>query len=549
MNLDVFQMIFLFTTFLGAIGLSVIIYSRNEKNVTGRLFILMLLLVCGYIISHSIHFVFKRAGDVTVLDMSCHSFLLIIIVTLTFFTWNYPTQRKMGLLSGLSILLPSVALLIWLWTGSLVKESHVHELQFEAHYGIYYPVFLLWYLILLFVNIYWLFIRINKENDPSIRGKSLLFIIGLILTNFISFIFGLLLPWILGFYFLVEISPLTFLVGVVLFTSVAVGRYDMFPAALNKVKSFSINRKVFLSALVLVPIIILLLEIPLITIIFEIKSNTELINLFIISLIGGLLVSVSMSFVIVKIISNPLNILKSKTAEIENGNYGIKVEYASNDEIGELAEAFNNMSDTLRLNSEELKQKESRISLLLNAFDKSSVAISIVDDKLKLIEANATYCSIIGRSRKDIIGFNIKNLQLAKSNILEYEKILNETEIKGRYEGEIKWMDSDQNDRYSLVSVTPTSIDNSSTNGYLFVQVDITENKKLEEQLLKSEKLAALGEMAAVLAHEIKTPLTSIKMNADILDEILDLKAAEKTSFSIIQKEINRPVRSEPHFL
>src|SRR3972149_11121487 len=142
MNLDVFQMIFLFTTFLGAIGLSVIIYSRNEKNVTGRLFILMLLLVCGYIVSHSTHFVFKRAGDVTVLDMSCHSFLLIIIVTLTFFTWNYPTQRKMGLLSGLSILLPSVALLIWLWTGSLVKESYVHELQFEAHYGIYYPVFL-----------------------------------------------------------------------------------------------------------------------------------------------------------------------------------------------------------------------------------------------------------------------------------------------------------------------------------------------------------------------------------------------------------------------
>jgi signal transduction histidine kinase len=46
--------------------------------------------------------------------------------------------------------------------------------------------------------------------------------------------------------------------------------------------------------------------------------------------------------------------------------------------------------------------------------------------------------------------------------------------------------------------------------------------------------------MAAVLAHEIKTPLTSIKMNADIIAEDLQLNAEEKENLAIIQTEINR---------
>ena len=99
MYFNIFQAIFSFITFLGAIGLSLIIFSRSKENITNRLFILLLLLVAGYIISHSIHFVFRRVGDATILDMSCHSFFLMILVTLTFFAWNYPNPKKMVLRS------------------------------------------------------------------------------------------------------------------------------------------------------------------------------------------------------------------------------------------------------------------------------------------------------------------------------------------------------------------------------------------------------------------------------------------------------------------
>ena len=540
MQFNIFQTIFLFSTFLGAIGLSVIIYSRNSENITSRLFVLMLILVAGYIVSHSTHFVFNRSGDVTILDMSCHSFLLMILVTLTFFTWNYPIPKKMGVLRSLSILLPSVTLLVLLWSSSMVLESHVHAERFEAHYTDLYPLFLIWYVFLLGLNIYWLIKKIKKEKDPQLKSRTVLFVVGLLLTNFISFFFGLFLPWVLGFYFLVEISPLTFLVGVILFTALAVGKYNLFPSALNKVSSFSINRKVFLSALILVPIIILLLEIPIITIFFAIKSNEELINLFLISILGGLLVSVSMSFVILKVISNPINLLRNKAREIEKGNYGIKVGFSSNDEIGELTKAFNSMSETLKNNYDEIEQKQNRIALLLNAFDKSSVAIAIVDGNFNIIEVNGTFEKLVGKVRDEIIGYSIEEVQCKDQKYFNYDQIKKELSLNNRFEGEIKWVGPDSREHYLLLSVTPTYLQIEEADGYLFVEIDVTEKKKLEEQLLKSEKLAALGEMAAVLAHEIKTPLTSIKMNADILNESLELNSEDKTAFLIIQKEINR---------
>jgi signal transduction histidine kinase len=192
----------------------------------------------------------------------------------------------------------------------------------------------------------------------------------------------------------------------------------MFPSAIQKVHSFSLNKKIFFSAIVIVPIIILLVQIPLGRILFGINSNQEMIRFFFISLFVGLIVSVSMSFIVSRIIAQPITLLKEKAVEIEKGNFAVKVEYNSSDEIGELSQAFNRMAFSLDKN--------------------------------------------------------------------------------------------------------------------------ITERKKLESEILRSEKLAALGKMSAVLAHEIKTPLTSIKMNVDILNQTLSLRPDDKEAFQIIGKEINR---------
>jgi signal transduction histidine kinase len=69
---------------------------------------------------------------------------------------------------------------------------------------------------------------------------------------------------------------------------------------------------------------------------------------------------------------------------------------------------------------------------------------------------------------------------------------------------------------------------------------EIRQRKLAEDALKKAERLATIGKMSAVLAHEIRNPLNSIKINADILLETLELTENKKRRLQIIQKEVNR---------
>ncbi len=107
---------------------------------------------------------------------------------------------------------------------------------------------------------------------------------------------------------------------------------------------------------------------------------------------------------------------------------------------------------------------------------------------------------------------------------------------KGVYDPyEIEAKDNDGRKHNLLITTSPVM----GTNHYILVQRDITEFKNLEKQLYDSQKLAALGQLSAGIAHEIRNPLSSIKMSLQILTKRINPEGNDLKRFKIAEKEVD----------
>jgi signal transduction histidine kinase len=94
-------------------------------------------------------------------------------------------------------------------------------------------------------------------------------------------------------------------------------------------------------------------------------------------------------------------------------------------------------------------------------------------------------------------------------------------------------------DKYFQITTAPVKGEDGELHGYMRLIQDVTEMKKMEEQMSNSEKLASIGRLAAGIAHEIGNPLTSIFSFVQILREI-EHDEFKKESLHTIHFHINR---------
>lgn len=94
-------------------------------------------------------------------------------------------------------------------------------------------------------------------------------------------------------------------------------------------------------------------------------------------------------------------------------------------------------------------------------------------------------------------------------------------------------------DKHFQITTAPVKGENGEIHGYIRLIQDVTEIKKMEEQIIHSEKLASIGRLAAGIAHEIGNPLTSIFSFVQILRE-MEEDEFKKESLETIYFHINR---------
>ena len=76
--------------------------------------------------------------------------------------------------------------------------------------------------------------------------------------------------------------------------------------------------------------------------------------------------------------------------------------------------------------------------------------------------------------------------------------------------------------------------------GHTLIFQDITKFKEMEEQMIRFDKMAAIGQLAAGMAHEIRNPLTSLSGAIQMLRSDLVLDPSNKRLMDIILRESER---------
>ena len=157
----------------------------------------------------------------------------------------------------------------------------------------------------------------------------------------------------------------------------------------------------------------------------------------------------------------------------------------------------------------QMRQQEDFTNNMLSSMSSGMIAID-KDEKITIFNQQAS--EILGMDAAGIIGGDLKRLPSPFGEIL-HETIATGRSYK-RYEAEI------------AASKLPVGInsfrlldEHQSPIGAGIVFTDLSDSRKLEEQMMRAEKLEAVNELMAKIAHEVRNPLTSIQIYAQLINE------------------------------
>ncbi len=180
------------------------------------------------------------------------------------------------------------------------------------------------------------------------------------------------------------------------------------------------------------------------------------------------------------------------------------------EERGELSSSIKQMTETLRLSRQELAEANRDLAYLKefseNIIESAPVGIVTIDAGLSVKYWNRHMETITGIRKTKAFNNPIMRLLPWMTPEFIMQKGQNEVIIQTPSRQSVK------------INISPFK---DPSGGFVVILEDITERKKMEEQLLQTSKLASLGKLTAGISHEIGNPLASI---SSLVQELKALK-------------------------
>ena len=287
-------------------------------------------------------------------------------------------------------------------------------------------------------------------------------------------------------------------------------------------------------------------------------------NFIVLGYLSLLLIGMPLFFIISNDIRKKILLLKKGADQITAGNYKARVNLHSTDELGVLANSFNEMSDDLLNVKTKLEEKNHQLSGILNDL-KTFVGVLTPKGEIEFINNTALKCinrsmeSMYGEMFEDVFwGVDFKNVKALIRKSIELCALQKEVNCEVEFQpvaGNMIWIDFNM---HPIINKNGTIV-SLVTEGR-----DITERKKKDDELIESNQQlekaieranymaveAEMGSMAkseflANMSHEIRTPMngvigfTEMLLNTDLNEEQKEFAETIKRSGESLLTLIN----------
>jgi PAS domain S-box-containing protein len=164
----------------------------------------------------------------------------------------------------------------------------------------------------------------------------------------------------------------------------------------------------------------------------------------------------------------------------------------------------------------ERKKAEQSIRELSQAVEQSPVSIVITDIEGKIEFVNAKFTQVSGYSLDEALGQNPRILKSGETPADEYRQLWETISSGGVWQGEFHNCKKSGELFWEHATIAPIRDADNVITHYVAVKEDITERKKLEDQLRQSQKLEAVGQLAGGIAHDFNNMLGVIIGHAEL---------------------------------
>ena len=257
----------------------------------------------------------------------------------------------------------------------------------------------------------------------------------------------------------------------------------------------------------------------------DVANTTSKRGSLLVAFLGAFLFLVAFSFAVnfPGYIANPIKELTARIKEVSNKNYHQQIHFESDDEFGELGQAFNNMTRKLdefeNSNLASILFEKKRIETIINSMHDAIIGL---DEKGVIIFANQVACNLIGMKPDQLNGKYAPDIAI--ENDLMRKLLVND-------QAKLRIFADNHEGFYSRESLSVSSRD--KVIGKVIILKNITEYQQLDE---------AKTNFIATISHELKTPISSIKMSLKLLEDerIGEVNAEQRQLIGNIEDDTRR---------